>query len=113
MPGLVYRELAWLEGDASRAAALGRHPPDRLLAFFVRIEWTKQSQMIVVECVPSGLCDPEQVDVFSGNVGGCEMLHDGVSPPARSIYFGVGLSEAAVPKAFFWNSASDSISLRA
>ena len=57
--------------------------------------------MVIVECVPSWLGHPEQVNVFPRNVGGCEVLHDGVSLPAQSAYFALGLSEAAVPKAFF------------
>jgi hypothetical protein len=57
--------------------------------------------MVIVEDVPSGLRDPEQVDVFSRNVSGCELLHDGVYLPAQSVYFALRLSEAAGPKAFF------------
>src|SRR5215475_6107733 len=93
--------ISTVETGTRREPSLGRYPANRLLAFIVRLEWTKQSQMIIVECVPSGLCQPEQVDVFARNVGGCEVFHDSVHLPAQSFYFALGLSEAAVPKAFF------------
>src|SRR5262245_66374481 len=86
-------------GKRRREPSLGRRPTDRLLAFLVRLERTEQGHMIIVEGVPSGLRDPEQVDVFSRNVSSSERLHDAL--PAQSIYFALGLSDAVVPKAFF------------
>lgn len=88
-------------GTRRREHSLRRYPTNRLLAFLVRLEWTEQGQVVIVEDVPSGLRDPEQVDVFSRNVSGCELLHDGVYLPAQCVYFALGLSEAPGPKAFF------------
>ena len=59
---------------------------DRLNAFFVRVERPKHSVVVVVECVPSRLADPEQACVFGRDVCGCKVVQvPPASPPTTAL----------------------------